>query len=56
MLEMIWILYINDLKAGCSEELFLNADDAAVLVFHQDKRLLEETLQLQVIKTFPTCR
>lgn len=48
MLEMIWILYINNLKAACSEELFLHADDASVLVFHQDKRVLEETMMLQL--------
>ncbi len=45
---LFFLLYINDLKAACSEELILYADDAVVLVFHQDKGVLEETMTLQL--------
>lgn len=46
---LFFLLYINDLKVACPEELFLYADDvAAIVVAHRDKEMVEKTMSLQL--------
>ncbi len=41
-------IYINDLRSVCSCELFLYADDSALLVSHKDKNIVERTLSVEL--------
>lgn len=46
---LFFLLYINDLKSACSCELFLYADDSALLFFsHKDKNIVERTLSVEL--------
>ena len=46
---LFFLLYINDLKSVCSCELFLYADDSALLVSHKDKNIVERTLSVELL-------
>ena len=41
---LLFLLYINDMKAACSSSLFLYADDSAILVSHKDKEVIQNIL------------
>ncbi len=41
---LLFLIYVNDMKAACDNNLFLFADDAAILVSHRDKREVEKSL------------
>ncbi len=47
---LLFLLYINDLEAACSSDLFLYVDDAAILVSHKDKSVVEDTLSAEIQK------
>ena len=48
-LSEISLLYINDLKSVCSSNLFLYADDSALVVSHEDKNIIEQTLSAELL-------
>lgn len=41
---LFFLIYINDMKQACSSDLFLYADDSAILVSHKDLAVVERTL------------
>ena len=41
---LLFLIYINDMNVACSCPLFLYADDAALLVSHEDKSVVEISL------------
>ena len=41
---LLFLLYINDMKAACNCNLFLYPDDSALMVFAEIKMQVEETL------------
>ena len=47
---LLFLVYINDMKSACDCNLFLFADDAALLVSHQDKGVVEKTLSQELLK------
>lgn len=47
---LLFLLYVNDMKSACKCNLFLFADDAALMVSHQDKREIERSLSLELDK------
>ena len=47
---LFFLLYINDMKSACDCNLFLFADDSALLVSHEDKVVVENTLSSELVK------
>lgn len=45
---LLFLLYVNDLKSVCSCELYLFADDSALVFSHKDKKTVELTLSLEL--------
>lgn len=52
--HFFFLLYINDMKASCSTDLFLHVDDLAALVSHKDLAVVEKCLseELQNVGTW----
>lgn len=46
---LLFLLYINDLKSVCSCELFLFADDSALVFSHKDKKIVESILSCELL-------
>ena len=46
---LLFLLYINDLKSVCSSNIFLHADNSVLVVSHEDKNIIEQTLSAELL-------
>ena len=47
---LLFLIYVNDMKSACDCNLFLFADDAALLVSHKEKSVVETLLSSELKK------